>query len=100
MTRTGVPVYLKDIAKVSDATEDFRSFTRINGNPGVRLRVTKQSGQNTVAIADAVRVEVARINNEIPGLRLHGARRQLGLHQAFDRVGAGSGGARRGAGRR
>ena len=70
MTRTGVPVYLKDIAKVSDATEDFRSFTRINGNPGVRLRVTKQSGQNTVAIADAVRVEVARINNEIPGLRL------------------------------
>ena len=70
MTRAGVPVYLRDIAEVSDATEDFRSFTRINGNPGVRLRVTKQSGQNTVAIADAVRVEVARINNEIPGLRL------------------------------
>ncbi len=70
MTRTGVPVYLKDIAVVSDATEDFRSFTRINGNPGVRLRVTKQSGQNTVAIADAVRVEVNRINNEIPGLHL------------------------------
>jgi HAE1 family hydrophobic/amphiphilic exporter-1 len=70
MTRAGVPVYLKDIAEVSDATEDFRSFTRINGNPGVRLRVTKQSGQNTVAIAGAVRAEVERINNEIPGLRL------------------------------
>ena len=70
MTRAGVPVYLRDIAEVKDATEDLRSFTRINGKPGVRLRVTKQSGQNTVAIADAVRTEVARINTEIPGLQL------------------------------
>jgi HAE1 family hydrophobic/amphiphilic exporter-1 len=70
MTRAGVPIYLKDIAEVKDATEDLRSFTRINGNPGVRLRVTKQSGQNTVEIADLVRREVDRINTEIPGLKL------------------------------
>jgi HAE1 family hydrophobic/amphiphilic exporter-1 len=70
MTRGGVPVYLKDIAQVSDATEDFRSFTRINGKPGVRLRITKQSGQNTVQIADSVRAEAARINQEIPGITL------------------------------
>ena len=70
MTRNGVPVYLKDIAEVKDATEDFRAFTRINGKPGVRLRITKQSGQNTVQIADAVRVEVDRINREYPGIRL------------------------------
>src|SRR5262245_25531132 len=70
MTRQGVPVYLKDIAEVKDSTEDLRAFTRINGKPGVRLRVTKQSGQNTVAIADAVRAEVDRINREIPTLRL------------------------------
>jgi HAE1 family hydrophobic/amphiphilic exporter-1 len=70
MTRGGVPVYLKDIAEVKDATEDFRSFTRINGKPGVRLRITKQSGQNTVQIADSVRVEVEKINREIPGIKL------------------------------
>jgi len=70
MTRQGVPVYLKDIAEVKDSTEDLRAFTRINGKPGVRLRVTKQSGQNTVAIADSVRTEVDRINREIPALRL------------------------------
>src|SRR5206468_11818792 len=70
MTRQGVPVYLKDIAEVKDSTEDLRSFTRINGKPGVRMRVTKQSGKNTVEIADAVRVEIARINREMPGLRL------------------------------
>jgi hydrophobic/amphiphilic exporter-1 (mainly G- bacteria), HAE1 family len=70
MTKNGVPVYMKDIAEVADATEDFRSFTRINGKPGVRLRVTKQSGENTVQIADAVKVEVDRSNREMPGIKL------------------------------
>ena len=48
-----MPIYLRDIAEVKDTTEDLRSFTRINGKPGVRLQVTKQSGKNTVAIATA-----------------------------------------------
>jgi HAE1 family hydrophobic/amphiphilic exporter-1 len=68
--RSGVPVYLRDIADVRDTTEDFRSFTRINGKPGVRMRVTKQSGKNTVAIADQIHEEVARINTEVQGLKL------------------------------
>jgi HAE1 family hydrophobic/amphiphilic exporter-1 len=70
MTKNGVPVYMKDIADVKDSTEDFRSFTRINGKPGVRMRVTKQSGENTVQIADAVKREVDRINREVPGIKL------------------------------
>jgi HAE1 family hydrophobic/amphiphilic exporter-1 len=70
MTRQGVPVYMKDIAEVKDSTEDFRSFTRINGKPGVRLSVTKQSGTNTVQIADGVREEVARINQGSTGIKL------------------------------
>ena len=70
MTQSGVPVYMKDIADVRDSTEDFRSFTRINGRPGVRLRITKQSGTNTVEIAEGVRAEVARINQQVPGVQL------------------------------
>ena len=61
---------MRDIAEVKDSTEDFRSFTRINGKPGVRLRITKQSGTNTVEIADAVRAEVAKINREMPSVTL------------------------------
>ena len=68
--RSGVPVYLRDVAEVRDTTEDFRSFTRINGKPGVRMRVTKQSGKNTVAIAEQVHAEVARINTEVQGVKL------------------------------
>ena len=70
LTQGGVPVYMKDIADVKDSTEDFRSFTRINGRPGVRLRITKQSGTNTVEIADGVRAEIARINQQVPGVQL------------------------------
>jgi hydrophobic/amphiphilic exporter-1 (mainly G- bacteria), HAE1 family len=70
MTRAGVPVYMKDIADVTDATEDFRSFTRINGRPGVRLSITKQSGTNTVQIADGVRAEIERINQGSTGIKL------------------------------
>ena len=69
-TRGAVPIYLRDVATVTDTTEDARSFLRINGNPGVRMRVTKQSGKNTVAIAAAVRHEIERINLDTPGVRL------------------------------
>jgi hydrophobic/amphiphilic exporter-1 (mainly G- bacteria), HAE1 family len=70
MTRGGVPVYLRDIAEVKDTTEDVRSFTRINGKPGVRLQITKQSGKNTVAIAAAVRAEIERTNRQVPSVKL------------------------------
>jgi hydrophobic/amphiphilic exporter-1 (mainly G- bacteria), HAE1 family len=70
LTKAGVPVYLKDIAEVTDSTEDIRSVLRINGRPGVRLQVTKQSGTNTVQIAQDVRAEIERINREVPGVRL------------------------------
>lgn len=69
-TKNGVPVYLRDIADIQDTTEDFRSFTRINGQPGVRLQVSKQSGKNTVAIASAVRAEMDRMNRDIRNVRL------------------------------
>jgi HAE1 family hydrophobic/amphiphilic exporter-1 len=70
MTRESVPVYLRDIAEVKDTTEQRRSFMLINGRPGVQIQVQKQSGKNTVAVAAAVRREVERVNNEVPGIKM------------------------------
>ncbi len=70
MTRNGVPIYVRDVAEVVDTTEDVRSLLRINGRTGVRLQVQKQSGTNTVQIADGVRAEMERINLEMPNIRL------------------------------
>src|SRR5688572_13326827 len=70
MTREGVPVYLRDIAEVQDTTEERRSFMRINGKPGVQIQIQKQSGKNTVSVAQLVRTEVERVNREMPGIRM------------------------------
>ena len=70
MTRDGVPVYMRDIADVRDTTEDRRSFMRINGVNGIRMQVTKQSGTNTIQIAEGVKREVERINGEVDGIKL------------------------------
>ncbi len=70
LTREGVPVYLRDIADVRDTTEDRRSFMRINGTPGIRMQVTKQSGTNTIQIAEGVKKEIARINADVDGIKL------------------------------
>ncbi len=70
MTRSGVPVYMRDIAEVSDGTEDREGLVRINGRSAVQLSISKQSGRNSVAVARAVRAEIARINAAMPAVRL------------------------------
>ena len=70
MTRGGVPVYMRDIAEVTDGTEDQEELVRINGRTAVQMMISKQSGRNTVGVARAVRTEIDRINTEMPGVRL------------------------------
>lgn len=62
--REGVPIYLRDIAQVRDGTEEVTSLVRINRQPGIQLMINKQSGANTVEVADAVLAEVERINED------------------------------------
>jgi HAE1 family hydrophobic/amphiphilic exporter-1 len=68
--RDGVPLYLRDVAEVIDSTEDRRQFLQIDGRPAVRMFVNKQTGENTVAVATAIKEEVERINREVPGIRM------------------------------
>lgn len=66
----GSLIRLKDIAEVVDLWEKARSIIRINGKPGVRIMINKQSGSNTVGVARAVLEEVEKINEELPQLGL------------------------------
>jgi HAE1 family hydrophobic/amphiphilic exporter-1 len=63
-------IRLENVAKVVDSWEDDKSIIRIDGKPAVRVMVNKQSGSNTVAVANAVKKEIEEINREIPQLRL------------------------------
>ncbi len=62
---SGVPVRLGDIASVDDTSQKVTRIVRVNGRPGVHLSVTKQSGKNTVEVAQNVLKEVEKINRDI-----------------------------------
>jgi hydrophobic/amphiphilic exporter-1 (mainly G- bacteria), HAE1 family len=68
--RDGVPVRLREIAAVQDRWEKVTRIIRVNGEPGMRLAVNKQSGKNTVEVAQGVLKEIERINREIPQLKI------------------------------
>lgn len=69
-TRAGVPVYLRDVAYIEDSHEEIRQMVSVNGQPAVRLFVYKQSGANTVQVADAVWKEVEAIHRDYPNIRI------------------------------
>ncbi|HEY8226189.1 MAG TPA: efflux RND transporter permease subunit [Pyrinomonadaceae bacterium] len=59
-------VKLSDVGYAEDGAEEPRTEARLNGQPAVTLIVAKQSGQNTVAVADAVKAKLAEISNTLP----------------------------------
>ncbi len=68
--RDGVPIRLGDVSVVSDHWQRVRRIVRVNGVPGVRVSINKQSGVNTVEVARRVLAEVERINRDMPQIRL------------------------------
>ncbi len=63
-------VKLSDVGVARDVGEEPRSASRLNGEPAVTLVVSKQSGTNTVAVADAVKQRLAEIQPRLPaGMR-------------------------------
>jgi HAE1 family hydrophobic/amphiphilic exporter-1 len=66
----GNPVHTADVAEVVDGWEDVRYLAEANGVPSVTVEVRKQSGSNTVDVAQRIRAEVARINAERDDLHL------------------------------
>jgi len=68
--RQGVPIQLREIAIVEDSWQKVTRIVRVNGEPGMRLSVNKQSGKNTVDVARGALAELERINREIPQIKI------------------------------
>jgi len=56
-------VLVRDVADVVDGEEDADTAAARNGEKAVVLLIRKQSGTNTVAVVDAVKVGVAELGN-------------------------------------
>ncbi len=68
--REGAPIKLRDIASVDDTWKKITRLITVNGKPGVRLGVRKQSGKNTVEVASNVLKEVENISRDIPQITI------------------------------
>jgi CzcA family heavy metal efflux pump len=60
------PIYLRDIAEVNDYYEEEKSKAYTNGEETVILIVQKQSGRNTVFVANNIKEKIKEIENFIP----------------------------------
>jgi hydrophobe/amphiphile efflux-1 (HAE1) family protein len=64
--KDGSAVRLRDVANVEDGWEEMRTRIRSNGDEAVSFEVVKQSGRNTVAIADAVKARLSKLEKGFP----------------------------------
>lgn len=64
------PIRVKDVANVTFGYQDLDRVVSIDGQPMVRFGIRKQTGANTVAVAQQIREEVERINSQRDDLNL------------------------------
>lgn len=62
----GQTIYLHDVATVKDTIKDMTLDEKINGQTGLRMIVQKQSGANTVGIAQEVRESLEELKKTLP----------------------------------
>lgn len=64
--RDGVQLYVSDIAEVEDGVKEQDSLARYNGAPAIGIDLVKQTGTNTVELADDIKKTVEEIKLEMP----------------------------------
>ncbi len=60
------PIKLSDVGRVYMGYKDASDEVFINGNPGVYISIKKQSGANSVKVADALYEKIAEVKNSLP----------------------------------
>ena len=69
--RGGSPVYLSQVARVRDSTEEVESLALYNGQRTLLLQVQKAQDENTIAVTDGLKAAVEALKAEVPpGMRL------------------------------
>jgi len=58
---------LGDLATVEDGHEEVRMYTRLNGQPAVKVNLIKQADANTVTTVQAVRRQLLSLESAFPG---------------------------------
>ncbi|RPJ86473.1 MAG: efflux RND transporter permease subunit, partial [Acidobacteria bacterium] len=62
----GFPIRLSALGRVVDGIEEQRSFALLDGQPALALEIQKQTGANTVDVAEQIKAGVGRLQAEMP----------------------------------
>ncbi len=65
-TRQGHPIRLSDVATVQDSIENVQNMSAIDGKPSILLNIRRQPDANTVAVIDAIRATLPRLQAQMP----------------------------------
>lgn len=65
-TQSGTPVYLKDLAEISQGYKEREAITRLNGQEAVEIAIYREGDANTVNVANSVKSEMETISNNLP----------------------------------
>jgi len=69
--KDGVPVYIRDVARVVYGFEDETTRSRLNLQPAVSLTVAKRTGANIIEVVDTVKVGLEDLQGRLPeGVRV------------------------------
>ena len=60
------PIFLGQVATVEDDLADVRRISRVMGKPTVGLGIRKQSGVNSVAVAQAIKARMKQVARSLP----------------------------------
>ncbi len=64
----GGTVRLNELAEVNLVAQEQEQIAKINGEPGITISVTKQSGSNTVQVAERIQKAIEEVMADYPGL--------------------------------
>jgi hydrophobic/amphiphilic exporter-1 (mainly G- bacteria), HAE1 family len=64
--RRGYPIRVRDIGRAEDSIEEPRTLARLDGENAVSLVVQKQSGTNTVKVADDIKERLNELRASLP----------------------------------
>ena len=66
ITKNGVPVFLKDVARVTDAADVTVDYALINGKRSVYIPVVKTASASTWSVVQALKSKLAEMQNLLP----------------------------------
>jgi hydrophobic/amphiphilic exporter-1 (mainly G- bacteria), HAE1 family len=63
--RNGAPIRVRDLGRVEDGVQEERTLAKLDETRAVALQIRRQSGTNTVEVADALKAELTRLQAEL-----------------------------------